>query len=307
MLASNFIVVHMIYPLNRISVGPRHGDAEEIPGQFMFIDMDFEALESLNGSNPEMHRHAYHEMIWIRKGTAVHLLDGESFEFPKHSLVSIPKGRLHCLYPSRDCKASMIRFRAELLENASNLIFSKFKCNSVIQTTTEQAAIIESYLWLLSYESGQADPYSLNKFQHLLATFIVKIEELRLLQSPLQAYTLKKSEFIWDRFNTLLEEKFQTEHSVSYYSRTMGISARKLCEINMIHTGKYVSEVIMERVITEAKRMILVTDLSLKEIAFQLGFEEQSYFTKVFKKHTGITPTEFIPTDIDALIYQSFA
>jgi AraC-like DNA-binding protein len=46
----------------------------------------------------------------------------------------------------------------------------------------------------------------------------------------------------------------------------------------MIHTGKYVSEVIMKRDITEAKRMILVTDFSLKEIAFQLGFEEQSCF-----------------------------
>ncbi len=297
----------MIYPLNHISVDPLHGDADEIPGQFMFIDMEFEALESLNRSNPEMHRHAYNELIWIRKGSAVHLLDGESFEFPKHSLVSIPKGRIHSLYPSSDCKVSVIRFRAELLENSSNLIYSKFKANTVIQTTTEQAAIIESYLGLLSYESGQADPYFLNKFQHLLATFILKIEELRLLQSPLQAYTLKKSEFIWERFNTLLEKKFQTEHSVSYYSRTMGISARKLCEINIIHTGKYVSEFIMERVITEAKRLILVTDLSLKEIAFQLGFEEQSYFTKVFKKHTGITPTEFIPTDIDALIYQSFA
>jgi AraC family transcriptional activator of pobA len=286
MIVSNVIVVHMIYPLNPISVESAHGDADEIPGQFIFVDMDFEALDSLNRRNPEMHRHAYHEIIWIRNG------------FPKHSLVSIPEGRIHTLYPSRDCKVSVIRFRAELLESTSNLIFSKFKYNTVIQATIEQAAIIESYLWLLCYESGQADHYSLNKFQHLLATFILKIEELRLLQSPLKAYDFKKSEFIWDRFNTLLEEKFQTEHSVSYYSRKMGISARKLCEINRLHTGKYVSEVIMERVITEAKRMILVTDLSLKEIAFQLGFDAQSYFTKVFKKHTGITPTKFNPADL---------
>ncbi len=295
------------YSLNSIPVVPAHGDSDEFRGQFMFVDMGIEAFESLNRSNPEMHRHAYHEIIWVRYGSAVHLMDGESVELPMHSLVSIPKDCIHSIYPSRDCKASVIRFRAEFLQNASHQLFSKFNGNSIIHTTEEQAAIIESYLGLICYESRQADPYSLHKFRHLLAAFILKIEELRLLQSPLKAYSLSKSGFIWERFNTLLEEKFHSEHRAGYYSKTIGVSARKLCDIVMLNTGKYVSDFIMERVITEAKRMILVTDFSIKEIAFQLGFEEQSYFTKVFKKHTGITPTEFIPTDIDALIYHSFA
>ncbi len=291
-----------ISTLNGVPIVP--GDLDKLEGQFMFIDMGFEALASLNCSNSETHRHAYHEIIWFRYGTAVYVADGESVELPKHSLVSIPTACIHSIYPSRDCKATVIMFRAEFLQNALHRIFSKCSSSSILYTTEEQAAIIESYLGLLCYESGQADQYIPNALQYLLAAFIVKIDELRILQSMLKPHSLSKSEAILEQFAVLLEEKFYTEHRVSYYSKTIGVSARKLCEIVLIHTGKYVSQVIMDRVITEAKRMILVTDFSLKEIAFQLGFEEQSYFTKVFKRLTGITPTEFIPGNIDAMIYQ---
>jgi len=66
-----------------------------------------------------------------------------------------------------------------------------------------------------------------------------------------------------------------------------------LNEIVKLSLGKTASEAIEERRILEAKRLIKFSGLSIKEIAFELGYEEHSYFTKVFKKITGCTPTEF--------------
>jgi AraC-like DNA-binding protein len=98
---------------------------------------------------------------------------------------------------------------------------------------------------------------------------------------------------IWNRFNDLIEKKFKAEHKVSYYVSELGVSSRKLGEIVKLYTGKNVAEVIDERLIQEAKRFILFSDLSIKEIAFDLGYSEHSYFSKVFKRLTRMTPSEF--------------
>ncbi len=285
---------------------PVHGDLDELLKQFMIIDMDEKAVADLNLSNKAEHRHAYHEIIWVRQGSAVHVLDGESLDFPRHTLVCIPASRIHKLYPSPDCKTTGIKFKKEFLQLASHMIFSQHSAHTVIQMNQEQAAIIEGYIGLMHYEYNHPSSYSHEKLQHLVSVFIIFIEELRLFQSQSDPKNLTQTQSMWARFNAILEEKFKTEHRVSFYALRLNVSTRKLGEIVKYYTGKCVSEVIDERLIVEARRLILISDLSIKEIAFELGFGEHSYFTKVFKKLTGITPTEFKPTEIDSLVHQFF-
>jgi AraC-like DNA-binding protein len=57
--------------------------------------------------------------------------------------------------------------------------------------------------------------------------------------------------------------------------------------------GKGVAEAIDERLVLEAKRLILFSSMNIKEIAFELGYEEHSYFSKVFKRVTGLIPSSF--------------
>ena len=273
----------------------------------MIISLDEKAVAHLNFNTPVQHRHAYHEIIWIRQGSALHVLDGESLDFSKHTLVCVPACRIHKLYPSSDCKTTAIKFKKEFLQLTSHMIFSLNNAHNVIQMNQEQAAIIEGYIGLMSYEYTHPTPYSHEKLQHLVSVFILFIEELRLFQSQSDPKDLTQTQSIWAQFNTILEEKFKIEHRVSFYASYLNVSTRKLGEIVRYYTGKCVSEVIDDRLIVEARRMILISDLSIKEIGFELGFAEHSYFTKVFKKLTGITPTEFKQSDIDSLLYQPLA
>ena len=73
----------------------------------------------------------------------------------------------------------------------------------------------------------------------------------------------------------------------------IGLSRRKLGEIAIFYSGKYVCELINERLIIEARRMILSSDLSIKEIATHLRFEDVFYFSRKFKQVTGETATDF--------------
>lgn len=272
---------------------PTADNFEVMPEQFLFLELSTDFVTALHEHKKTPHRHAYQEIIWVRQGRVEHLLDGENIEYPALTLLIIPKGRIHRFLPAANCVGCAIRFREELLLQPSHLLFSQFTRHTALTLTPEQAAVVETYFSLLRNESAVKDPYNLQPLRYLLAAFIAKLEELRLMQAQMIPQDFTRTLCLWNRFNATIELKFKSEHNVRYYATELGVSPRKLGEIVKLYTGKYVSTVIDERLITEAKRLLLFSDHSVKDIAFELGFAEHSYFTKVFKKLTGLSPSDF--------------
>ena len=94
-------------------------------------------------------------------------------------------------------------------------------------------------------------------------------------------------------FKNLLEEHFKDIKSVERFASMMSVSEKKLNKSTHLILGKSPKELIDERVILEAKRLLAHTGNSIKEIGFELGFEETTNFIKYFKKHVSKTPIEF--------------
>ena len=94
-------------------------------------------------------------------------------------------------------------------------------------------------------------------------------------------------------FNELIDKHFLTIKSVKEYADMIHVSEKKLSNTTSVILGKSPKEIINERVILEAKRLLVHTNQSIKEIAFHLGFGETTNFIKYFKLQTGNTPTEF--------------
>lgn len=282
-----------MYRITNKSDSNYNPDFEEMTDQFLFFNLDKEFVAELNLNAKLPHRHSYQEIIWVRQGSAEHLLDGDIIEYPSQTLLVVQKGRIHCFNPSPDCLGCAIRFKEEFLPNQSHLLFSQFGDHTTLHLNSEQSAKIETYFSLLSTECKLADPYHLQALRFLLGAFIAKLEEMRLISSEMVPHDFTRTLGLWSRLNTLIEQKFKTEHAVSFYAENLGVSPRKLGDVVKLYTGKYVSDVIDDRLIAEAKRLLLFSNLTVKEIAFDLGFEEHSYFTKVFRKLTGNTPSEF--------------
>jgi AraC family transcriptional activator of pobA len=95
------------------------------------------------------------------------------------------------------------------------------------------------------------------------------------------------------KFKALLENNFHKERQPSYYADQMGISPNNFSKICKQHFLKTPSTLIHERVILESKKLIHLSYKSIKEIAAELNFDDENYFSRYFKKHTGITPTAF--------------
>ena len=94
----------------------------------------------------------------------------------------------------------------------------------------------------------------------------------------------------FELFKNLLEREFHSKHKVSCYSRKIGMSPAKLSSICLSYTGLNAKEMINARIISESKKMLLSSTLSIKEISGILGFSDQYQFSKYFKKYMATAP-----------------
>ncbi len=105
------------------------------------------------------------------------------------------------------------------------------------------------------------------------------------------------------QFNLVLEMHFRTKHKVSEYADLLNIGSKSLSNLFLNYHNKSPLKVIGERIILEAQRLLQYSNKSTKEIAFELGFEEASHFSKFFKKNTGLSPKSYKETLKNELDY----
>ena len=95
------------------------------------------------------------------------------------------------------------------------------------------------------------------------------------------------------KFNLLVEANFRTEHTVNYYAQRLNKSPKTLSNLFALYNHKTPLQVIQERIIIEARRLLFYTNKSVKQITYELGFEDPAYFSNFFKRHVLLSPIEF--------------
>jgi len=104
---------------------------------------------------------------------------------------------------------------------------------------------------------------------------------------------LWKPDALFLKFLEKVRNTFAGNHSVSDYARLLQTTETRLNEVSKLHTSKTAQNVIFSLKVSEAKRLLLYQDLSIKEVAYQLGFSDPYYFSNFFKKHTGRSPKDY--------------
>jgi AraC-like DNA-binding protein len=95
------------------------------------------------------------------------------------------------------------------------------------------------------------------------------------------------------QYSKMVNKEFKDQHSVSYYADSLNITSGHLNDLCKLHLGVSAKQYIQSRILLEAKRLLLYTDLQIDEIASRLSFEDSSYFIRTFKQSTGFTPLSF--------------
>ena len=170
------------------------------------------------------------------------------------------------------------------------LFFSNQLVPKVALDVVEQKKFFQLHSVLME-ELDTEDTIQAEMLRMLMSRFIIKVTRLVKAQYPEEISGTPKMDMLRE-FNMFVEKHYKTEHQVAAYADMMFKSAKTLSN-SFASYDKGPLQIIHDRIVLEAKRQLYYTNISSKEISFDLGFDDPSHFSRLFKKHTGESPSSF--------------
>lgn len=248
------------------------------------------------------HRHDFYVTVLFTKGKGIHEIDFQKYEVSEGSIFFLSPGQVHSWELSEDTDGYIFFCSQEYYDmhyvNRKLRSFPFFSSSTFPRKFQFES---EYLLKIINLFQGIEEEYiaqNMMKDDLILSLMSqIYINTTRQFSKNLDEISSPTSISYFNHyqdFENLVEQYFTTQKSIAHYASVMEISPKHLNRIIQTVVQKTATEVITERVILEAKRMLMYLDESLVEIAFRLGYEEYSYFVRVFRKGSGMTPTQFI-------------
>jgi AraC family transcriptional activator of pobA len=246
------------------------------------------------------HRHDFFEVLYLQKGSGVHVIDGNKYEIKPPCVYFMSPGQAHKLELSHDIEGFIFIFTADFYllnrSNQNSLIEFPF-FYTIRQDNPPLLLENESDIRFLEtlFRQGISEIQRSGEFvPEMLRSILDLILSTCAARYPMTENLLKgKGQILVKRFFHFVEENHQKNLSIGDYAFMLGITPNHLTQTVKILTGKTSSQVIKSKQLLEIKRLLVHTNLSVSEIANQLNFEDQSYFTKFFRRETGTTPVQY--------------
>lgn len=262
-------------------------------GPFKILKLTKEITESalMNPSDP--HRHDHEELLIITHGKPVHYLDFTKVELQSPVIVYVAQGKVHSFIPDAETQGWVIRYKSELVPQSRFNFYSNFLDQINYQLSEDYCSTTLNSLCEIMMKEFNQEPVNYQIIKHLLSALLSKLEA----DSKREYFDLQASNHsqlvTFNNFLKILEFNFMRAESADFYADKLNMSSRNLNLISQSVFGKSITEIIETRKLIEARTLLLNTGKSVSEIGYELGYNEKSYFTRVFRKKTGVTPTEF--------------
>ncbi|NRB47022.1 MAG: AraC family transcriptional regulator [Saprospiraceae bacterium] len=250
--------------------------------------------------NPEdLHRVEFFILLFIESGKGLHVIDFEQFDLQAGALLTIRKDQIH-RFVRGEAEGYMLLFteefvvsyfdQAEVLKTLQ--IFNELMGSPLVQLQKSEIIEVRHLVEEMNKEFfSHRDQYSSPIIRSLLHILFNKIYRFKANKNQILEDKKYLEAFI--QFQNLVEQAcFQTKR-VKDYAIKMGVSTKTLNNIVQSVLHKSAKTFIDEIVIKQIKRLLVNSDLQIKEIAYQAGFEEPSNLFKYFKKYTQVSPEQF--------------
>ncbi|MBF6640689.1 helix-turn-helix domain-containing protein [Flavobacterium sp. J49] len=243
------------------------------------------------------HRHNFYLLVLFTNGSGTHEIDFTRYDIKPGSLFVLQPGQIHHWQLSEDIEGYIFFYAQEIY----NLYFGNKKIEDypfyqsvmnqpeIVFEIGELASILP-YFDLMIAESQNNNQRKEDKLLNLLDSIHIEISRKYLSTANHKSHSYN---YKIHQLEQLLEQHFKTEKSPSFYADKMSITLKHLNRICKDILNQTVTELITNRVILEAKRLLTNASKTINQVADILGFENYSYFTRLFKKQTGMTPSEF--------------
>ncbi len=239
------------------------------------------------------HRDEGHTFHIVEKGSVHIEIDFKRYEIVAPSLVYMHPDQVHRILHFEQITIGYLSLKAEILNPEYHKLLEELAPTEPLILEVETNATLLAIFDLclnFSIQNNNRLHYSLLKDScNTLVAFVIS----QFLSKDKTHGNFSRSESIAKAFKELLEKHYRICKSPGWYAEKLNISTAYLNECIHIATGFSVSHHIRERIILEAKRLLHHTDQSVKEISFELGYDDYPYFSRIFKKSTGLSALVF--------------
>lgn len=252
-------------------------------------------FNELNGIKiiPKAHTHDFFIIILFQEASGVHNIDTIDYEIGNKEIHILFPGQLHKWKIDENSIGYQLMIEPPFLEQFAPFFrfsFTNYQNNPVIKLS-------DSAYKKLKYEFNaiKEELKSENSLIHLIQARAAVIAAIVSVQAELNFTEFKvyQSNDKLAKFNMLIDEFFKENKTVTFYAEKLHISANYLNILCKKNLNISATELIHQRTTTEAKRLLQNNKLTIKEITYELGFSDNSYFSIFFKNQTGMTPSEF--------------
>jgi len=236
-------------------------------------------------------------VIRIDAGTAVHTVDFTDHELRPGDVLWVRAGQVHEWGQIADIDGPVVLFTPHVVDERTSKLVTAVGTsisNHWPATTVEGSPV--SDVWALLLSSSQqgvaADRTALRDavLAHAVAALLTELAVVRPADATAGPSATHEA-YVW--FRDEIDRRFSEWHRVNSYADRLGYSPRTLNRLARAHTGLSAKQLIDNRVVLEAKRLLSHGDSPVAEVAEQLGFDDPSNFSAFFRRRTGVTPGGF--------------
>jgi AraC family transcriptional regulator, transcriptional activator of pobA len=260
---------------------------------FRIFEITEELARNIASKEYNAHYHDYEELIIISEGRLTHFIDFKAEELQAPFACYISMGKMHRISPETDLRGWVINYKTEFIPDSILSFYSNFFTFTNVPLTSGLCVGRFTGLCRIIHQEYSQQSIDHITILHLVRALISMVDAEKKQNMPVEKEIKSIQVTAFNNFLRILEDNFRRDEGVSFYANKMNMSERNLNIICHNNFQKSVSEIIETRKLIEAKRMLLYTEKSVSEIGFELGYNEKSYFTRVFHSRMDITPSRY--------------
>lgn len=283
-------------------------DHQEAPLEFSYAQakhpfgLEIKTLSDIRttffvGSTPPVVRHEFFVLFHVTNGPGTFFVDFEKVSLQQGDTLFLRKGQVHGMGVEESLAGYALLFKSEFIESNRTQILQSpvFNHHLYSPLLKKKEAVVDLLPFFeiiyQEYETGHSANLE-RIIRSYLDILILKAEDSPQYQTNPAIDLRYYKEF--NQFKDWVEANFRKTRNVKDVALAMGSSAKKINSLSRMFTDFSAKEFIDNRVILEIKRLLSVQDISVKELTWELGFEEPTNLIKYFKRRTGLTPRQFL-------------
>ena len=253
-----------------------------------------------NNHFDHLQRNNYYSLIWVKKGSGKVKADFAEHHFEENSLLAFSPYQPFMLCTTENIEGIAIHFHPDFY--CIHMHQKEVSCNGVLFNNiyqppftliTESAA--ETFTMVIKQMITEMQNPALAQYELLISYLkIFLITATRLKNEQLQEEKNEsidtKEPYLLQNLKDAIELNFKIKHAPSDYADLLNITSKALAKITKNYFNKTLSSLIAERIVIEAKRELYLTNKTVKEIAYELGYDDEHYFSRFFKTNADVSP-----------------